>query len=155
MFTRSPSYNGTFVTPPFFTLKIFFQNLLTPEIPLAYDCRPMSDNTPINAVNKRCLVMEFLCPTRHFNRSFCPHLLGHVSEPHPRHRRRLWTCPRSNASLSRCNNLLVFYHRSSAFDRMDKRYLFIAIPTANLSSLSFCLAIFTSDGEHKRWKSAW
>lgn len=41
------------------------------------------------------------------------------------------------------------------FDLMDKRYLFIAIPTANLSSLSFCLAIFTSDGEHKRWKSAW
>ena len=32
------------------------------------------------------------------------------------------------------------------FDLMDKRYLFIAIPTANLSSLSFCLAIFTSDG---------
>ncbi len=30
--------------------------------------------------------------------------------------------------------------------KMDKRYLFIGIPTANLSSLSFCLAIFTSTG---------
>ena len=32
------------------------------------------------------------------------------------------------------------------FRKMDRRYLFLGIPTANLSSLSFCLAIFTSDG---------
>lgn len=32
------------------------------------------------------------------------------------------------------------------FSKIDKRYLFLGIPTANLSSLSFCLAIFTSDG---------
>lgn len=30
--------------------------------------------------------------------------------------------------------------------KIDRRYLFIGIPTANLSSLSFCLAIFTSSG---------
>ena len=30
--------------------------------------------------------------------------------------------------------------------KMDRRYLFIGIPTANLSSLTFCLAIFTSSG---------
>ncbi len=30
--------------------------------------------------------------------------------------------------------------------KMDRRYLWIGIPTANLSSLSFCLAIFTSSG---------
>lgn len=32
------------------------------------------------------------------------------------------------------------------FHRIDKRYLYFGIPTANLSSLSFCLAIFTSSG---------
>ncbi len=32
------------------------------------------------------------------------------------------------------------------FKKMDKRYLFIAIPTANLSSLAFCLALFYSEG---------
>ena len=32
------------------------------------------------------------------------------------------------------------------FRKMDRRYLWIGIPTANLSSLSFCLAIFTSTG---------
>lgn len=32
------------------------------------------------------------------------------------------------------------------FHRINKRYLWIGIPTANLSSLSFCLAIFTSSG---------
>lgn len=32
------------------------------------------------------------------------------------------------------------------FRRMDKRYLCIGIPTANLSSLTFCLAIFFSEG---------
>lgn len=30
--------------------------------------------------------------------------------------------------------------------RIDRRYLWLGIPTANLSSLSFCLAIFTSEG---------
>ena len=32
------------------------------------------------------------------------------------------------------------------FHRIDKRYLYFGIPTANLSSLTFCLAIFTSSG---------
>ena len=32
------------------------------------------------------------------------------------------------------------------FHRIDRRYLYFGIPTANLSSLSFCLAIFTSSG---------
>ena len=32
------------------------------------------------------------------------------------------------------------------FKKIDKRYLFLGIPTANLSSLPFCLAIFTSSG---------
>lgn len=32
------------------------------------------------------------------------------------------------------------------FRRMDRRYLFIAIPTANLCSLSLCMAIFLSAG---------
>ncbi|MDR3898462.1 MAG: aromatic amino acid DMT transporter YddG [Duodenibacillus sp.] len=32
------------------------------------------------------------------------------------------------------------------FRKIDRRYLLIGIPTANLSSLSFCLAIFTSSG---------
>lgn len=32
------------------------------------------------------------------------------------------------------------------FSRMDRRYLFLGVPTACVSSLSFCLAIFTSDG---------
>lgn len=32
------------------------------------------------------------------------------------------------------------------FHRIDKRYLYFGIRTANLSSLSFCLAIFTSSG---------
>lgn len=32
------------------------------------------------------------------------------------------------------------------FHRIDERYLYFGIPTANLSSLSFCLAIFTSSG---------
>lgn len=32
------------------------------------------------------------------------------------------------------------------FYRMDRRYLWLGIPTANISSLSFCLAIFTSEG---------
>lgn len=32
------------------------------------------------------------------------------------------------------------------FHRIDNRYLYFGIPTANLSSLSFCLAIFTSSG---------
>lgn len=32
------------------------------------------------------------------------------------------------------------------FHRIDKRYLYFGIPTANLSSLSFCRAIFTSSG---------
>lgn len=32
------------------------------------------------------------------------------------------------------------------FRRMEKRYLFIGLPTANLSSLCFCLAIFFSEG---------
>jgi drug/metabolite transporter (DMT)-like permease len=32
------------------------------------------------------------------------------------------------------------------FHRIDKRYLYFGIPTANLSSLSFCLAILTSSG---------
>ena len=32
------------------------------------------------------------------------------------------------------------------FKKIDKRYLFLGIPTANLSSLPFCLAIFTPSG---------
>lgn len=32
------------------------------------------------------------------------------------------------------------------FRKIDKRYHLLGIPTANLSSLSFCLAIFTSWG---------
>lgn len=32
------------------------------------------------------------------------------------------------------------------FRKMSKKYLFIGIPTANASSLSFCLALFTSAG---------
>lgn len=32
------------------------------------------------------------------------------------------------------------------FHRIDKRYLYFGIPSANLSSLTFCLAIFTSSG---------
>lgn len=32
------------------------------------------------------------------------------------------------------------------FGKMSKKYMLIGIPTANLSSLSFCLALFTSNG---------
>ena len=42
-----------------------------------------------------------------------------------------------------CVYLIV---RFPNFKKMDRRYLWIGIPTANLSSLSFCLAIFTSSG---------
>lgn len=33
------------------------------------------------------------------------------------------------------------------FKKIDKRYLFIGIPTANLCSVAFCLAVFTSTGD--------
>lgn len=41
---------------------------------------------------------------------------------------------------------LLFLVGLPNFRRMDRRYLFIGIPTANLSSLCFCLAIFFSEG---------
>lgn len=45
-----------------------------------------------------------------------------------------------------CNDLRFFIVGLPDFHRIDKRYLYFGIPTANLSSLSFCLAIFTSSG---------
>lgn len=41
------------------------------------------------------------------------------------------------------------------FKKIDKRYLFIGIPTANLCSVAFCLAVFTSTGALKPWRREW
>lgn len=42
--------------------------------------------------------------------------------------------------------ILYFMVGLPDFRKMSKKYLFIGIPVANLSSISFCLALFTSDG---------
>lgn len=42
---------------------------------------------------------------------------------------------------------MLFTVGAPDFRKIDKRYLFLGLPTANLSSLSFRLAIFTSWGE--------
>lgn len=41
---------------------------------------------------------------------------------------------------------MLFTVGAPDFRKIDKRYLFLGLPTANLSSLSICLAIFTSSG---------
>lgn len=41
---------------------------------------------------------------------------------------------------------MVFTVGLPDYKKIGNRYLFLGIPTANLSSLPFCLAIFTSSG---------